>query len=335
MKRFLSFSTLVIPGVLSVMALATLARAATLAPGDILVSNYWFPPVPTAVERIDPVTGASTAVSSDAQIAQSEAIAVAPDGSAIYVGSSGNGSLFRVDPATGAATALVSAAPMRIAAMEVDDAGFIYGVDQDPAGRSLFRVDPLTGAMTTYATFASNPRGLALDPTGAILVTTVAGEIWRYDLSTGASTLLYSDSTYEFRDIAREGPGSFVIAARDNSGASPVGVVLRYTTGSANPLTVLSSGGSLQDWPWGIAVESSGSIVVSNALPDTVVRLDPATGAQQVLYDASLDTNTMGLAIVGQFTTWIEVPEPATPAIAFATVLVGALLSRSRRAGRG
>jgi hypothetical protein len=145
--------------------------------------------------QIDQTTGASTAIGSNQDLTYG--LDQAPDGTMYadsYGGSSGSG-LYKIDTSTGAAT-FVGANP---GAMDVtfDCLGTLWGTD----GGQLFSYSLATGAVTNTVTLTGSSdaymiMGLFVDAAGDMLATTYTspGELFKVDPSTGALTLIDSNS---------------------------------------------------------------------------------------------------------------------------------------------
>ena len=182
-------------------------------------------------------------------------------------GSELRGVLFQVDPTTGERVVLsdfnspdqgpVGVQPFNVV---VETTGTILVLDNEAAGTRglLFRVDPSTGQRAVLSDFSNpnqgplgiRPVGIALETTGAILVT-------------------------------------------DRSGIGPFGTLMRVNpvTGQRTVLSDFSdpNDGPLGAFPVGLAVEASGSIIVSDIRAGTglglLFRVDPSTGQRTVVSD--------------------------------------------------
>ncbi|MGI8946310.1 MAG: hypothetical protein ACR2GL_08750 [Thermoleophilaceae bacterium] len=148
------------------------------------------------VIRVDPVTGARTSVSSNAQPAGGPAfvepsgIALAPDGSLLVADENafdGSGAVIRVDPATGARmTVSANGAPAggpsfdQPVGIAIEADGDLLVTDEDGFGGTggVIRVDVATGARSTVSVNGApagepdfaQPYGSVLDPAGDLLV---------------------------------------------------------------------------------------------------------------------------------------------------------------------
>jgi len=185
-------------------------------------------------------------------------------------GTGGLGALFRVDPVTGARTVLSDfgaganqgAAPLGVA---IESSGQILVIDPI-AGTgnrgALFRVDPVTGARTVLSDFGAGPNqgvtpfGVAVEASGQILVID-------WQAGTGADGALFR--------------------------VDPV-------TGARTVLSDFGVGANQGVDPYGVAVESSGQILVVDLNAGTgfqgaLFRVDPVTGARTVVSDFGAGPN--------------------------------------------
>jgi DNA-binding beta-propeller fold protein YncE len=199
----------------------------------------------------------------------------------------------------------------------------VYTANSFATGAVILRTDPATGALVEISrngpqgTLFQRPYDLAVEPDGNLVVADIGvpnrkdGAVIRVDPLTGRQSLLSSGG--EFFDpagIAVAPDGQIYVA--DNRAPDDDGAVIRVDprTGAQTLVTERSAapGRKELDLPFGIAVESDGSLVVSNrvspaSLPllcqalGKVVRVNPATG-EQVQVDAEGDIAwPLGLAV--------------------------------------
>lgn len=193
-----------------------------IAPGgDILVADRRaFADAGGGVIRVDPVTGARTAVSQNAapvggpSFTEPAGIALAPGGDILVADEdafAGFGGIIRVDPVTGARTSLSeNAAPtggpsfVEPVGIAVATGGDLLVTEEDgfsDAAGGVIRVDGGTGARTTVSANGApaggpsfgQPYGIALAPNGSVLVTDFeafggAGGVISVNPVTGART---------------------------------------------------------------------------------------------------------------------------------------------------
>ena len=253
-----------------------------------MVCSPWAP----SVVAVDPGTGVQRVLSTGGVMVHPEGAAIGMDG-ALYVvdpdaGSGGRGLVLRIDPSSGAQTVVcASTAFLDPNGIVADTDGTLLVADPDAfstppqAGPgAVFRVWPDTGAVQVVSSLGLlvYPFGLTFDPQRRIMVADGhldgSGGVVKVDPLTGAQQRVASGPLFDFPvGVATEAAGTLVVS---NFAAAAHGDLVRVnpTTGV---VTVLAS-----DFhnPAGVAVEASGSIVTSDYRGGTVVRVDPASGAE-------------------------------------------------------
>ncbi len=171
---------------------------------------------------------------------------------------------------------------------------------------ALFRVDPFTGARTLFSDFGVganqgvSPTGVAVETSGTILVidrsagTNNKGALFRIDPSTGDHTLLSNfgvgaNQGVDPRGVAVEASGS-ILVTDSGAGTGFQGALFRVNpiTGDRILLSDFGVGANQGAGPSGVAVEASGTILVTDADAGTnnkgdLFRVDPFTGARTLL----------------------------------------------------
>ena len=293
-----------------VLVAAPDARAVTLSPGDILVSDLGAFGDAGGVIRVDPATGAQATVSSGGLFAQNVGLALEADGDIVVADMSASfGAVIRIDPATGAQATVSSGGsfedPVGVA-VEAD--GDILVSDSTAFGDAggVIRVDPVTGAQATVSSGGSfvEPIGVALEADGDILVADLSafggpGGVIRVDPVTGAQATVSSGGLFSTPvGVAVEADGDILVA--DSSALGGAGAVIRVDPVTGAQATV--SSGGLFAQPFGVALEADGVIVVSD--PDAfaraggVIRVDPVTGAQASVSSGGSFARPYALAVV-------------------------------------
>lgn len=298
------------------------APAVVLQPGDLLVvdAGSAAPAVPARVIRIHPGTGAQEIVTSGGHLVEPLAIAIEPAGTLLVAdgGGAGGAAIVRIDPATGAQGILGDGAPVGIA---VDPGtGEIFITDGFDGG--VLTVDPATGATTPLAGGAplDFTQSLVFAPDGLLYVADfdVAWSVVRVDPADGDASPLAASLSFVGGLAASAGS---VWATQPEQDAV---VRLALPGGSATPV---SSGNDLR-FPFGVAVEAGGTLVVADwgdaEVGPAIVRVVPGTGAQDIVADAGFLTEPWGIAVVA--------PEPGALSAALSGCL-GVLLLRRWRAG--
>jgi hypothetical protein len=252
-------------------------------PGTILVVDDDGPTgSPSALFRVDPVTGTRTLLSDFGNVAQGP-------------------------------TAL------SLKYMAVEAAGTILVIDDDAgtdARGGLFRVDPVTGIRTLLSDFGNaaqgplgrDPLGVVAEATGTILVvdedtgTNDRGVLFHVDPVSGARTLLsdFGDPAQgplgsDPMDVAVEAAGTILVIDRFGGtivptiGSSPLPALFRVDPVSG-ARTLLSDFGNAGQGPLGadsqhIAVELTGTILATDRHSGLLFRVDPMTGVRTVVSD--------------------------------------------------
>ena len=176
----------------------------------------------------------------------------------------------------------------------------------------LFRVNPSTGERTILSDFSDPTQGpigdevgdLAIESSGNILVidenagTGGNGVLFRIDPVTGVRTILsdFSDAGQgplgpELVGVAVEASGS-ILVVDETAGTNDQGALFRVnpTTGVRTLLSNFGVGVNQGEAPAGVAVESSGNILVIDEDDGTndqgaLFRINPVTGVRTILSD--------------------------------------------------
>lgn len=295
--------------------------AVPISPGDILVINQH-----DGLVLVNPTTGAQTLISSGGFFANPLGVALEPSGQAVIADPAVG--VIRVDPNSGAQTLLsgrvdrfVLSGPRSVV---VAPNGDILVVDEKGAsgGGEVVRIDPLTGAQTLVSSGGNFVIAvdLVLTAGGGILVVDQnafggGGGIIKVDPVTGAQTPLSSGGSFiEPFSITISDTGDIFVT---DPGAAAIFQIDPLT---GVQTTIASVGGELR----GIGVGADGDLLVV-VRPNTLLRVNPVTGAQTVLSSDGFFADANEIAIV-------PVPEPSS-FLLFGSVLAGAgsLAWRRRR----
>jgi sugar lactone lactonase YvrE len=191
-------------------------------------------------------------------------VVVARDGT-LYVTEMGAGRVVRLDGDAFAPVAQDLAAPIGI--RQLDDGALVVG--EEGAG-SVARIDPASGARTPIADGLRNVTYVALDATGAILVSSFAevaptgtGVVWRVDATTGERTVR-AEGLHVPEGLFADAGGALVVAEWHEPAA-----VRRFEAGvgAADASTVVADGfmqiyGLIDDGAGGIfAGDHAGCVV--------------------------------------------------------------------------
>jgi DNA-binding beta-propeller fold protein YncE len=199
----------------------------------------------------------------------------------------------------------------------------IYTANRDVNGAVILRTDPVTGSTLEISrngplgTLFQHPYDLAVEADGSLLVADMGvadqkdGSVIRVDPFTGRQSLVSSgDNFYDPAGIAI-GPGG-VLYVLDNLAGSNSGAVIRVDpkTGEQDVIASNFDPVALFDFPFGIAVQPDGGIVVVNRslsgpLPElgcliptgAVFRLEPGTWDQVLISQLLSLSLPLGVAI--------------------------------------
>ena len=302
MTRFTTFIILMV-----VMAGTTNVNASVIIYGS---NNF----SPSGVLRVDSSTthtfiasGGNIVNPADIEIFGSNSLLVSSvNGHGNLNDINGDGALVRVDRTTGAQTLIsnnsISSAAggatafAEPAGMDFDAAGNI--IVADPLTNSLIRVDPTTGAQTVISSGGSfgDPRGVAVESSGNYLVSDpVANSVFRVTPGGAQSTLTSGGFLDDPFDLVLGGAGTAYVS-------DPFDAQIIAINQSTGVQTVLSSGGNLTT-PLGLEFANGFLYVAQN---DTILRIDPTTGAQFVEW-TGLGNHVQSVAVT---------PEPSTLVLA-------------------
>jgi hypothetical protein len=318
----------------TVLSLAPLptppASAVTLNPGDILVVDYGV----DTVFQVNPTTGAQTPISSGGNFIFPSDLTVDPQGRILVAdtnccGANRPGGVIRVDPATGSQTVLSSGGSfINPSGVAVEASGKILVADNQCCGGGLggvIRVDPVSGAQTMLASGGSfvDPEDVAVEASGQILVADAGccgggqGGVIRVNPTTGAQAVLSSGGSFlKPNAVALEASGQIVVADQTCCGGNGAVIRVHPSTGAQTVVAHGAPAGGIFDEPVGIAVESSGQILLADFDCCTnddggVLRIDPSTGSKTVVSQDGGFFNPNGVDVV---------PPPPPPSIQALTI---------------
>lgn len=113
-----------------------------------------------------------------------------------YAGSGGAATLYSIDPNTGAATSIGAIGFNQVGAIDFDSSGLLYGVGNRTSDNAqvLLQINPATGAGTEVGetTLSGNVQDISFRNSDDTLYGYSAGNIYTFNIATGAATLLGS-----------------------------------------------------------------------------------------------------------------------------------------------
>ena len=233
----------------------------------------------------------------------------------VYAIAAASGGVYKINTVDGSHT-LVSSGGNLSFPLTVDWApdGNLYVTEPDLSG-GLIRVDPASGTQTVvvsglvqgFAAGAANVGYIALADPGP------AFHIYSVDLGTGQKVKISNTAVATPAGLAVDGSGNVILVDG--------GSVLRVDTSSGVFATVTTGGPMLS--PWGVTLESNGTIVVTDhqklnscnpappapvTCPGALYRVDPANGAQTLVTEKDLFHDIAG-------TDLYRGPNVATPTV--------------------
>jgi sugar lactone lactonase YvrE len=196
----------------------------------------------------------------------------------------------------------------------------VYTANAASDGAVILRTEPATGALVEISrngaqgALFSHPYDLAIEADGGLVVADMGnpnqrdGAVIRVDPLTGRQSLVSAGgSFYDPAGIA-VGPGG-VLYVLDNLAANNGGVIAVDPRTGAQKVIATNVTPALFSAPFGIAVDHDGTLVVVNRsttdpLPTdclvptgSVIRVNPATGAQTPISELDRLSRPLGLAI--------------------------------------
>jgi DNA-binding beta-propeller fold protein YncE len=247
-------------GLLAMLALAVgspgRASALTVRPGDLLLVDKDTDPA-GAVIHINPGTGAQTVLSSGGYFDDPLGIALAPDGT-IFVTDAGHG-----------------------------DWRF-----RRPEDEKIIQVDPGTGTQTLVSTggWLLSPFGIAVEPSGNLIVADRQGRLVRINRHTGQQTLLAAGGYFSDPKQVKITPQGDILVA-DTHALGGTGAIIQVDphTGAQS---IRAAGGYFVD-PFGLAVAADGTLFIADFSAfggcggpgdgcGGIIRVDPSKAIQPV-----------------------------------------------------
>ena len=174
--------------------------------------------------------------------------------------------------------------------------GNVVRVDRATGDQSLISDDPRL----------ERPQGLTFSPAGKIFVADYGSEkIFRISPGTGQTTVASADSEFDSPQYVDMGPDRNLYVAD-----ATVGSLFRIAPGSSNAVP-FSSGGLLPS-PYGVEVLHDASILVGDDDGPRLVRVNRATGAQDLVADtSSQDPYLAGLTEAPNGIVYASTSDPA------------------------
>ena len=257
-------------GVLCALVALCVPSAAVASPGDVFVSDESAGGGTGAIFRIAPSGGPAIPIASGAPFDEPEGIAWIGQHT-LAVADDDASAVFQVDTLTGARSVLASGPPLS-SPTGVDRApdGSIYVTDTGTPD-AIYRIDPATHSLSTVHSGdpLSSPREIAVTRQGFAYLAELSTGIVKVDLSNGAISPFAADTPLlsGSNQIALSPDEKTLYVANRVFNAATL-TKLDVSTGVPSKLADMNG-------PGGIAILTSGSLLVTDTTDDTILRFGP------------------------------------------------------------
>lgn len=206
--------------------------------------------------------------------AKPHGVIVANDGTVIYAGF-GDGTISQLDPRTGVVR------PHRLATSNARPYSLVFDAQGNVwaalrAG-GIAKLDRSTGQLTEYP-MDGEPYGLAFDRNGMLWVTCIGNDkLRRFDPSTAAQTELSFDKGAKPRRLSIAADGTVWVSLYGS------GQLAAVSSETGKVAKVYAMPGGANSGPYSVNAGPGGQVWVTEFQTDSIVILNPATGAFRVL----------------------------------------------------
>lgn len=283
--------------------------------GNIYVANTFYPPSQASITLVDPnnanrsITSAAGTGSGGAPLGPSDII-WDDDNQRIIYSDSYQQAIVAVDPATGNRTVIsasfgstVGSGPALwgVSGLALEPSGMILALTSN---MGLIRINPATGNRTVLSSSSvgtgdvwNSGESVAVNATGQIFVVGTASQagVYQVNAGTGNRTLITADS---FSTPPQTSIGNPSDAIFDASGklliASDLNILaVDVTNGTRTQISGIGKGtGTSISAPQGIAVQTDGTILVTDTVQQAVYAVDPTTGNRSEFSGSSNGTGS-------------------------------------------
>lgn len=288
--------------------------------GNLFVVDPGIFGTPGKISRIDPATGVQTVVSSGGNLVEPFGLTVASNGT-IYASDASLHAVVRVDPVTGAQTVVSSGGNLQCpGGIAINTAGTLFVNDPCYEPGAVHRVNSTTGAQAvhSYAGYLENPAGIAIVPEPN--QPPVADADGPYMLTEGSMVMLNASAstdpdqpnttlsyTWDLDGDSVLGETGTAALRGDEVGMKPTfsAAALDGPLALTVTLRVTDNGGLTSTDTATIMVNNTplqpGDLIVVDidifGGHGKIVKVDPTTGAQNLIASGGMFTNPRGVAI--------------------------------------
>jgi len=212
-----------------------------------------------------------------------------------YTGN-GNGTIGKLDPATGKVAEHKAPSGGDPHTLVIDDNGIIWFTVQ--SGNRIGRVDTRSGSISEFIT-SGNPYGIALDKAGNVWFCQIGGnQLGKLNPQTGAIKEIPMERGSQPRRMALAPDGSLWVTLYG------VGKLIRVDTTADKVIKEYALPAGKNGGPYAVTVDGAGMVWVNEINTDTVVRLDPQTGAMRVIPLPSKNVGIRKMIVDAQGKLW-------------------------------
>ena len=212
-----------------------------------------------------------------------------------YTGN-GNGTIGKLDPATGKVTEYKAPSGGDPHTLVIDDNGIIWFTEQ--SGNRIGRLDSQTGAIKEYWT-SDHPYGIALDKAGNVWFCQISGgKLGKLDPKTGKIKEIVLDAGSQPRRMALAPDGALWVTLYG------AGKLIRVDTAADKVVKEYALPAGNDGGPYAVTVDSAGMVWVNEINTDTVVRMDPQSGAMRVIPLPSKNVGIRKMIVDAQGKLW-------------------------------
>jgi streptogramin lyase len=281
------------------LAFVKASEAFKLDPGDVVLTSQGANG--GEVSRVDPITGAAELIATVGPLSSPVAVAIEPPGTLVILDSGVNTGVkrvLRIDPVTETQELISSNGLLRSPQdLALAPDGDLLVVDAGAFG--VIRIDPVTGLQEQVVNIGCGS-GIASTPSGQVFVAQTgsfagcaSGRVSSVDIDTGVVITLaqVANRFVGPSDVAIDASGSSLFVTGLVGGQGAV-VEVDPITGETTVISPPPTEGTA----FGIAVEGSGALLVTDILRHTLTRVDRITGERTPI-TGPIGTNK-GIAIV-------------------------------------
>lgn len=212
-----------------------------------------------------------------------------------YTGN-GNGTIGKLDPSTGKVTEYKAPSGGDPHTLVIDDNGIIWFTVQ--SGNRIGRLDTRSGRISEFKT-SGNPYGIALDKAGNVWFCQMGGnQLGKLNPQTGAIKEITVERGSQPRRMALAPDGSLWVTLYG------AGKLIRVDTTVDKVIKEYVLPAGKNGGPYAVNVDGAGMVWVDEINTDTVVRLDPQTGAMRVIPLPSKNVGIRKMIVDAQGRLW-------------------------------